>query len=149
MGPPQTVRRSVFYIRTLEDLIEKLDIQSTGMEFALEMIVKAGMHHLKICEVPTTLSLDAKGRVPHLRTYRDGWRSLRFFLTMSPHWVFTYPGFASLLVGLPSFVLLYVGPVKVGGVVFDYHTLLYAAAAIIFGIIATNASIQDCPGQLG
>jgi glycosyltransferase involved in cell wall biosynthesis len=113
--------------------IEKLDIQSTGMEFALEMIVKAGMHHLKLCEVPTTLSLDAKGRVPHLRTFRDGWRSLRFFLTMSPHWVFTYPGFASLLVGLPLFVLLFSGPLKIGEVVLDFHTLLYASAAIIIG----------------
>lgn len=116
-----------------KEAIQSLDLHSTGMEFALEMIVKAGMHGLKIAEVPTTLSLDAKDRVPHLRTYRDGWRSLRFFLIMSPHWVFTLPGFAAIFVGIPVFILLFSGPKKIGGVSFDFHSLLFAASAIIVG----------------
>ncbi len=113
--------------------VEKLKVQSIGMEFALEMIVKAGMHGLKIKEVPTTLSKDAKDRVPHLRTYRDGWRSLRFFLTMSPHWVFSLPGFALLTSGGLGCLLLFPGRLTLGSISFDYHTLIYAMAACIIG----------------
>jgi len=116
-----------------KEAIDRLQIQSSGMEFALEMIVKAGMRGLKIKEVPTTLSKDAKDRVPHLRTYRDGWRSLRFFLTMSPHWVFTLPGLVFLLAGLVGCVVLFPGPVRLGDITLDYHTLIYASAAVVIG----------------
>lgn len=116
-----------------KDKIQKLAIQSDGMEFALEMIVKSGMHGLQIKEVPTTLSVDAKDRVPHLRTYRDGWRSLRFFLTMSPHWVFTLPGLISASAGLIGCLLLFPGQIKLGTLYFDYHSLVFAAAALILG----------------
>ena len=76
--------------------IAALDIRSSGMEFAIEMIVKATMQGLRVTEVPTTLSPDAEGRVPHLNTWRDGWKSLRLLLLYSPRWLFLYPGLFSL-----------------------------------------------------
>jgi hypothetical protein len=113
--------------------IEALGLQSRGMEFALEMVIKAEMHGLRITEVPTTLSPDGRDRAPHLRRYRDGWRSLRFYLLMSPRWFFGIPGLILLLGGgLVSMVLL-TGPVTVMSVTFDYHTLLYSSAAILLG----------------
>ncbi|MGZ0657381.1 glycosyltransferase family 2 protein [Coraliomargarita sp. W4R72] len=119
-----------------KDKVEALSIQSSGMEFALEMIVKSSMHGLKIKEVATTLSVDAKDRVPHLRTYRDGWRSLRFFLTMSPHWVFTLPGILLSIVGFIGCALLFPGNFTIGSITFGYHTLVYASAALIMGNMA-------------
>ena len=83
-----------------KEAVQELQLQSRGMEFALEMIVKAGMHRLRITEVPTTLSPDGRDRAPHLRRYRDGWRSLRFYLLMSPRWVFAIPGLVLLVGGL-------------------------------------------------
>jgi len=82
-----------------KDSIQALAIQSTGMEFALEMIIKSELHGLKITEVPTTLSVDGRDRKPHLNTYRDGWRSLRLYLLMSPRWTFGFPGLAMILLG--------------------------------------------------
>ena len=85
-----------------KDTITRLNIQSTGMEFALEMIIKAELYELKITEVPTTLSRDGRGRKPHLRTYRDGWRSLRLYLLMSPRWTFGIPGIILSTLGLAT-----------------------------------------------
>lgn len=116
-----------------KEAVQKLRIQSTGMEFALEMIVKSGINGLEIAEVPTTLSKDVKDRVPHLRTYRDGWRSLRFFLTMSPHWIFSLPGASLAMAGALFSMLLFFGSVTVGSITFDYHTLIYTAGAAIIG----------------
>ena len=113
--------------------IEALGLQSRGMEFALEMVIKAEMHGLRITEVPTTLSPDGRDRSPHLRRYRDGWRSLRFYLLMSPRWFFGYPGAILLGAGLVASSLLFLGPVTVFSVTFDYHTLLYSVAAILLG----------------
>ena len=113
--------------------IQGLRLQSRGMEFALEMIVKAGMHGLRITEVPTTLSPDGRDREPHLRRYRDGWRSLRLYFLMSPRWIFAVPGAALLTGGLAVMVSLLAGPQKIGSVTLDYHTLLYAVAAVIIG----------------
>lgn len=115
------------------DSVRRLDLQSPGMEFALEMLIKAGMNGLKITEVPTTLSPDGRDRAPHLRSYRDGWRSLRLYLLMSPRWFFAIPGALLLTVGGIVSAALFPGPLTVGGVTFDYHTLLYAAAAMVIG----------------
>ena len=116
-----------------KDAIEKLGLQSQGMEFALEMVIKSQMHGLRITEVPTTLSPDGRDRAPHLRRYRDGWRSLRFYLLMSPRWFFGYPGAILLMGGLIASTILLRGPLTISSVTFDYHTLLYSAAAILLG----------------
>ena len=113
--------------------VEELELQSRGMEFALEMVVKAEMHSLRITEVPTTLSLDGRDRAPHLRSFRDGWRSLRFYLLMAPRWFFGIPGLALLVVGGIASAFLLMGPVSVGTITFDYHTLLYSTSAIVLG----------------
>jgi glycosyltransferase involved in cell wall biosynthesis len=113
--------------------IETLELQSRGMEFALEMVIKAQMHGLRITEVPTTLSPDGRDRAPHLRRYQDGWRSLRFYLLMSPRWFFGIPGLILLVCGAVASALLLFGPVKVMSVTFDYHTLLYSTSAILLG----------------
>ncbi|HEU5081608.1 MAG TPA: glycosyltransferase family 2 protein [Opitutaceae bacterium] len=121
--------------------IQTLGLQSTGMEFALEMIVKAGMNGLRITEVPATLSPDGRDRAPHLRRYRDGWRSLRFYLLMSPRWFFAVPGSILTVGGLGLMALLLNGPLTVFSVNFDYHTLLYAVAAVIVGYQALILSV--------
>jgi hypothetical protein len=113
--------------------IQALELQSRGMEFALEMVIKSQMHGLQIAEVPTTLSPDGRDRAPHLRRYRDGWRSLRFYLLMSPRWFFGIPGLILLAGGAFVSALLLSGPVKVMSVTFDYHTLLYSSSAILLG----------------
>src|SRR6516225_3794742 len=116
-----------------KEAIQSLELQSRGMEFALEMLIKAKMHGLRIIEVPTTLSPDGRDRAPHLRRYRDGWRSLRFYLLMSPRWFFGYPGAILFLGGLIVSTILFRGPLTISSVTFDYHTLLYSAAAILLG----------------
>jgi glycosyltransferase involved in cell wall biosynthesis len=116
-----------------KDAIQRLALQSQGMEFALEMVIKAEMHGLRITEVPTTLSPDGRDRAPHLRRYRDGWRSLRFYLLMSPRWFFGIPGLILLLAGTVVSAVLLFGPVKVASITFDYHTLLYSTSAILLG----------------
>jgi len=113
--------------------VMSLDLQTTGMEFASEMVVKATLHSMRIAEVPTTLSPDGRTRAPHLRSWRDGWRHLRFLLLYSPRWLFLYPGGLLMLAGLMVLLWLIPGPKKLGGVTFDVHTLLYGAAAIIIG----------------
>src|SRR6266446_10361165 len=116
-----------------KEAVRELKLQSHGMEFALEMIVKARMHGLRITEVPITLSPDRRGRVPHLRWYRDGWRSLRFYLLMSPQWFFAIPGLILLVGGLIVSTILLPGPVSVMSITFDYHTLMYSTSAVILG----------------
>ena len=115
---------------------ERMDLRTTGMEFATEMVVKANLLGMKIGEVPTTLSPDGRTRPPHLRTWRDGWRTLRFFLLYSPRWLFLYPGFALMLVGCAVGAWLLPEPRKVGAVIFDVHTMLYAAIAVLLGFQA-------------
>ena len=115
------------------DAVQRLTLQSQGMEFALEMIIKAEMHGLRITEVPTTLSRDGRDRAPHLRRYRDGWRSLRFYLLMSPRWFFGIPGLILSITGTVVSAVLLFGPVNVASITFDYHTLLYSTSAILLG----------------
>jgi glycosyltransferase involved in cell wall biosynthesis len=112
---------------------QSMDLRTTGMEFATEMVAKASLLRMKIAEVPTTLSPDGRSRPPHLRTWRDGWRTVRFFLLYSPRWLFLYPGLALMLVGLVAGLWLLPEPRKMGNVTFDVHTLLYAAIAILLG----------------
>ena len=111
-----------------------LDLQASGMEFALEMVVKATNNKLRIAEVPTTLSPDGRNRPPHLRSWRDGWRSLRFYLLFSPRWLFLYPGTAMFLGGVLVMAWLLLGPLTIGRIGFDIHTLLYAVVVVISGV---------------
>lgn len=116
--------------------VAALDIRSPGMEFAIEMIVKATMAGLRVTEVPTTLSPDAEGREPHLNTWRDGWRSIRLLLLYSPKWLFLYPGLAFLLVGVMGMAWLLPGDRSIGTVGFDVSTLLYFGLAVVVGLQA-------------
>lgn len=111
----------------------KLQLKTTGMEFASELVVKAALHKMKITEVPTTLSPDGRSKPPHLRTWRDGWRHLRFLLLYSPKWLFFYPGIFLMLFGLILSVRLIIGPVIINKTIFDIHTLLYTSSLIIIG----------------
>jgi hypothetical protein len=121
--------------------IDKLDLHTTGMEFSTEMVVKATLHKLRIAEVPTTLSPDGRDRPPHLRTWRDGWRYLRFLLLYSPRWLFFYPGALLLVLGVAISALLLPGPRTIGGATFDYHTLLAGAMAILIGFESMNFAV--------
>ncbi len=111
----------------------RMDLRTTGMEFASEMVVKATLMGMRVTEVPTTLAKDGRSRPPHLRSWRDGWRHLRFLLMYSPRWLFLYPGIALMLAGAGVGAWLYPGPQRVGGVVLDVHTMLFAAAAVLLG----------------
>ncbi len=110
-----------------------MDLRTTGMEFASEMVVKATLFGMHVAEVPTTLSPDGRSRPPHLRSWRDGWRHLRFLLMYSPRWLFLYPGAALMILGCALGLLLLPGPRRVGSVVLDIHTLLYAVLAVLVG----------------
>ncbi len=116
--------------------VAALDIRSSGMTFAIEMIVKATMQGLRVTEVPTTLSPDAEGREPHLNTWSDGWRSIRLLLLYSPKWLFLYPGLALLAVGIAGMAWLIPGQRSIGDVTFDVSTLLYFALAVTVGLQA-------------
>jgi len=117
--------------------IDSLRLQTTGMEFASEMVVKSTLLGLRIAEVPTTLSPDGRSRPPHLRSWRDGWRHLRFLLLFSPRWLFLYPGIALMAAGLLLGAWILPGARSLGGIYFDVHTLLYASASIIIGFQMT------------
>ncbi len=118
------------------DPILNLSLQSTGMEFASEMVVKATLGALRVVEVPTTLAPDGRTRRPHLRSWSDGWRHLRFLLLYSPRWLFLVPGLALMTIGLIAGVALTVGPVTIGRVTFDVDTLVAASAALVIGFQA-------------
>jgi len=116
-----------------KDSYQRMDLRSTGMEFASEMVVKASLLRMKVSEIPTSLSPDGRSRPPHLRTWRDGWRHLRFMLMYSPRWLFLYPGMFLILLGLAGCALLLPGPRVVHGIGFDVHTLLYAFVSVLLG----------------
>lgn len=116
-----------------KEAIERVGLRSLGMEFASEMVWKSTVYGLRIAEIPTTLAPDGRGRPPHMRSWRDGWRNLRFMLLFSPRWLFLYPGLGLMLLGLTVGIWLLPGPRYIGGVGFDVHTLLYAAAMILVG----------------
>ena len=115
------------------DAVLALDLDASGMEFALEMIVKGTIHGLRITEVPTRLAADGRGRPSHLRSWRDGWRSLRLFLLLSPRGLFLYPGAAIFLLGSAGTSILCIGELPVGRIKFAEHTMVLTAAAINIG----------------
>jgi glycosyltransferase involved in cell wall biosynthesis len=116
--------------------ITGLGLESPGMEFASEMVVKATVRQKAIAEVPTTLSPDGRSRPPHLRSWRDGWRHLRFLLLFCPKWLFFYPGLALLVAGLASMAWLVPQPRAVLGVELDVNTIAFSVAAIVCGFEA-------------
>jgi glycosyltransferase involved in cell wall biosynthesis len=114
----------------------RMDLRTTGMEFASEMVIKANLLGMKIAEVPTTLSKDGRSRPPHLRPWRDGWRHLRFMILFSPRWLFFIPG---LLLAVPTcffYILLLGAPLKIAHLTFDIHTLFYAQTGITLGVLS-------------
>jgi len=112
---------------------ERLSLRTSGMEFASEMVIKATLFKERMTEVPTTLRPDGRSRPPHLRPWRDGWRHLRFMLLFSPRWLFLQPGLVLMALGLIASVLLVRGPVTIGSVNLDVHTLFFAAISMLIG----------------
>src|SRR5664279_5588256 len=130
--------------------LEKLDLRTTGMEYASEMVVKAALFGLTIREIPVTLRRDGRSRPPHLRTWRDGWRHLRFLLLYSPRWLFLLPGVALALLGAALILWLLPGPRAAFGATWDVHTMLGGAAfvlvgaqAVFFGVCAKIFGITE------
>ncbi len=117
-----------------KEAVKKMNLQTTGMEFASEIVVKASILGMKVTEVPTTLSPDKRDRPPHLRSFRDGWRHLRFLLIYSPRWLFLYPGVILLFLGGLASLLLYVGPINTSLRLFDFHSFILAGTAMILGL---------------
>jgi hypothetical protein len=127
-----------------------MDLRTTGMEFASEMVIKATLMKMKIVEVPTTLSQAGRSRPPHLRPYRDGWRHLRFMLLFSPNWLFLYPGLLLMFVGIILGVMLLTSPVYINGARLSVDTLIYSAAmievgvqAILFALLSRAYAVQE------
>jgi len=114
--------------------VSALDLRTKGMEFASELVVKAALAGWRIAEVPITLHPDGRSRVPHLRSWRDGWRHLRFLLLFSPRWLFMYPGAALLALGTSLTTVLYFSPLRVGEAGLDIHSMLYASAGALLGM---------------
>jgi glycosyltransferase involved in cell wall biosynthesis len=112
---------------------DSLDLRTTGMEFASEMVIEAQLKGMKIAEVPTVLNRDGRSHSPHLRPYRDGWRHLRFMLMHSPRWLFLYPGCFLFVLGLAASAWLLPGPRRIGSIGLDVHTLLYAFVSVLLG----------------
>jgi glycosyltransferase involved in cell wall biosynthesis len=153
LGNPVLTRMARFLFRTpcgdvycgLRGLskaaFEELRLQSPGMEFALEMVVKSSLLGLKVAEVPTTLSPDRRSRVPHLRTWRDGRRSLRSYVLFSPDWLLLYPGVLMMFAGTIAGTWLLTTPAVIGPLHFSVHSLLYCAVAILLGFQAACFSL--------
>lgn len=110
-----------------------LNLQTSGMEYASEMVVKAELNGLKIAEVPTTLKKDGRSRPPHLKSMRDGWRHLKFLLMYSPNWLLLFPGLAFLTLGIIIGAVLIVNRITINRINFSIHTLLYCACSVIIG----------------
>jgi len=117
---------------------QRMQLRTTGMEFASEMIIKAVILGLRVTEVPTVLRRDGRDRPPHLRPWRDGWRHLRFMLLFSPRWLFFYPGILLMVAGTLLGAVLLPGPLAIGHVQLDVHTLLFAAGGILIGFQAVS-----------
>jgi len=114
--------------------MNKLGLRTIGMEYASEMVVQATINGYKISEVPVKLSPDGRSRPPHLRSWHDGWRHLKFLLIHSPNWLFLYPGLFLVIAGIILGILILISPLNIFGITFDINTLLYSAAFIISGI---------------
>jgi glycosyltransferase involved in cell wall biosynthesis len=123
-----------------KDAIERMNLQTTGMELASEIVIKASILDMKVCEVPTTLSPDGRDRPPHLHSYRDGWRHLRFLLLYSPRWLFLYPGLIFTLLGGIASVVLFFGPITLPIRFFDFHSFIIAGTVFMLGLIMISFS---------
>ncbi len=123
---------------------ERMHLHTTGMEFASEMVIKAGKARLRIAEIPITLHKDARTRKPHLRTWRDGWRHLRFMLMYSPAGLFLVPGLVLLILGVLLLAVLYPGPIHVAGREIDVHSMILGSLLTILGtqVIVTGLSAK-------
>lgn len=119
----------------------QMDLRTTGMEFASEMVIKANLFAMKIAEVPTTLSKDGRSRPPHLLPWRDGWRHLRFMLLFSPRWLFFIPGLITLFLSSVFYFSILLNPLKVGRLVLDVNTLFYAQTGMTLGLLAVILGI--------
>jgi glycosyltransferase involved in cell wall biosynthesis len=111
----------------------KMNLKTSGMEFASEMVVKSKLNNLSIAEVPTKLHKDGRTRAPHLKTWSDGWRHLRFLMLYAPNWLFLFPGILLVLVGLILSIALIVNPIEFENFTLDVHTLLYTSAFLLVG----------------
>lgn len=120
------------------DAYRRMNLRTTGMEFASEMVIKAVMLGLRVSEVPTVLRRDGRDRPPHLRPWRDGWRHLRFMLLFSPRWLFFYPGIFLMVGGTLLGAALLPGPLPIGRMNLDVHTLLFAAGGVLIGFQAVS-----------
>src|SRR6202522_615757 len=118
------------------DSVLALNLQTAGMEFASELVVKAALYGQHVTEVPTTLAKDGRSRPPHLHTWRDGWRPLRFLVLFTPRWLFFLPGLVLLIAGLVVGAIVVPHPFRVGAVTFDVDTLVAASAAVVIGLQA-------------
>lgn len=116
-----------------KDLYRRLDLRTTGMEFASELVIKAAKIGAKLTEIPITLWPDKRGRPPHLRSFRDGWRHLRFMLLYAPNWLFLLPGAFLALLGMALVFWLLPGPRHLGRVVLDVHTMLFGMMFTLVG----------------
>ena len=114
--------------------IRELGLHTMGMEFASEMVVRSALAGYRLTEVPTTLSKSGRSRPPHLRTWRDGWRHLRFLLIYSPRWLFLYPGLMLIALGVLGIILLFPGELRIGAVRLNIHTFVAACMAVLIGI---------------
>jgi glycosyltransferase involved in cell wall biosynthesis len=123
------------------DRVLGLGMRTDGMEFASEMVVRASLQGLHIVEVPTRLSPDGRSRAPHLRTWRDGWRHLRFLFAFSPRWFLLYPGLFMIAVGLLGLAWLAVDNPTIGGLTLGVHTMLACATAVIAGLQVTGVYV--------
>jgi hypothetical protein len=123
------------------DRMLALGLRTTGMEFASEMVVRSSLHRLKIVEVPTTLRPDGRSRAPHLRTWRDGWRHLRFLLAFSPRWLLWYPALVLFALGSLGIVLLSFAAPRIGSHGLGVHTMLACATAVILAVQLAGLAI--------
>lgn len=118
-----------------KNAIMKMNLQTTGMELASEIVIKSSIFGMRVCEVPTTLSPDGRDRPPHLNSFRDGWRHLRFLLIYSPKWLFLYPGLILLIISAVFSFTLFIGPIRIGFRLIDFHSFIVAGVMIL---LATN-----------
>jgi hypothetical protein len=124
-----------------KDAFERMDLRTTGMEFASEMVIKAAQSGMRIAEVPTTLSPDGRTRPPHLRPWRDGWRHLRFMMLFSPRWLFVIPGLLLFLASTLVYARILWGPWALAQVTLDVHTLFFAQAGLTLGLLSVLTGV--------
>ncbi len=124
-----------------KEAIDSMNLQTTGMELASEIVIKASILRMRVCEVPTTLSPDGRDRPPHLRSFRDGWRHLRFLLIYSPQWLFLYPGLTLIILGGIASTALFFGPITLPIRFFDFHSFIISGTISMLGLIMLSFSV--------